>query len=469
LKGLILAGGSGVRLFPLSRKNLPKQFLKIGSDRSFFQGTVERVLKLVKEARDVVITSNEEHYFHLKYQLKELGLSPEDFHFVKEPLSRNTASAIALTVKYLLEVAGVSLEERLFVSPSDHLISPVDKLVEKVMEAEKVAKEGFIVTFGIRPTKPETGYGYIEAGEIFDGGYKVNAFHEKPSLEKAKEYLAKGNFFWNSGMFLFSIETILEEFKEHCAEIFELFEGNDFESLLKNFEKMPNISIDYAIMEKTKRAVVIPLDVTWSDIGSWDSLYEILPKDERNNAKVGKVLDIDTENCLFIGNKRLISAIGLKDLMAIETDDVILLAKRGEGQRVKELVEKLQGRKDLTEITRLHTTVFRPWGSYTELERGERYRIKRVTVYPGESLSFQMHYHRSEHWVVVRGTAKVILEEDGLLKEYFLHENESIFVPKTTKHRLMNPGKIPLEIIEIQVGEYVEEDDIVRFEDLYGR
>jgi len=469
LKAVILAGGSGVRLFPLSRKNLPKQFLKIGSKSSFFQGTVERVLKLVKKPEDVVITFNEEHYFHIKYQLKESGLSPESFHFVKEPTGRNTAPAIVLTIKYLLEKIGVSPDETLFVSPSDHIIFPVDKFAEKVIEAEKVAKEGFIVTFGIKPTKPETGYGYIEVGEVFEMGYKVRTFHEKPSLEKAKEYFEKGNFFWNSGMFLFSIETILKEFREHSEEIFNLFEENDFENLCKNFEKMPNISIDYAIMEKTKRAVVIPLDVTWSDIGSWDSVYEILPKDENNNVKVGKVLEIDTKNSLFIGNKRLITAVGLEDMMIIETDDVILFAKRGEGQRVREVVENLQERKDLTELTRLHTTVFRPWGSYTELERGERYRIKRVTVYPGESLSLQMHYHRSEHWVVVRGTAKVILEENGSIREYFLHENESIFVPKTSKHRLMNPGKIPLEIIEIQVGEYVEEDDVVRFDDIYGR
>jgi len=466
---IILAGGSGVRLFPLSRKNLPKQFLKIGSESSFFQGTVERVLKLVKRPEDVVITSNEEHYFHIKYQLRELGLSPESFHFVKEPTGRNTAPAIVLTVKYLLEKVGVSPGETLFVSPSDHIIFPVDKFVERVIEAEKVAKEGFIVTFGIKPTKPETGYGYIEAGEFFDMGYKVKTFHEKPSLDKTREYLEKGDFFWNSGMFLFGIETLLEEFREHSAEIFNLFEENDFENLCQNFEKMPNISIDYAIMEKTKRAVVIPLDVNWSDIGSWDSVYEILPKDENNNVKVGKVLEIDTKNSLFIGNKRLITAVGLEDMMIIETDDVILFAKRGEGQRVREVVENLQEREDLTELTRLHTTVFRPWGSYTELERGERYRIKRVTVYPGESLSLQMHYHRSEHWVVVRGTAKVILEENGSIREYFLHENESIFVPKTSKHRLMNPGKIPLEIIEIQVGEYVEEDDVVRFDDIYGR
>jgi len=248
-----------------------------------------------------------------------------------------------------------------------------------------------------------------------------------------------------------------------------MINDNSFEELLKNFDNMPDISIDYAVMEKTNKAAVIPMNITWSDVGSWDSVYEILPKDENQNVKVGKVIDIDTKNSMIIGNKRVISTIGLENLTVVETDDVILIAKQGEGQKVREVVNKIKNDKELSYLVDLHTTVYRPWGSYTELEKGERYRIKRITVYPGESLSLQMHYHRSEHWIVVKGTAKVVLEENGGIKEYFVHENESIYVPKTTKHRLVNPGKIPLELIEVQVGEYVEEDDIVRFNDVYGR
>jgi mannose-1-phosphate guanylyltransferase/mannose-6-phosphate isomerase len=469
MKAVILAGGSGTRLFPLSRKNLPKQFLKVADDQSLFQKTIDRALKIVKNPKDVIIITNKEYIFHLKSQLREINHSEKDFHIITEPVGRNTAPAIALAVKYLIEKQDIPFDETIFISPSDHIIQPVQEFVEYVKKADELAKEGYIITFGVKPTKPETGYGYIEAGEKIKDGYKVIKFHEKPSIEKATEYLMKGNFYWNSGMFTFSIQTILEEFKNHSEEIYQMINDNNFEELLKNFEAMPDISIDYAVMEKTNKAAVIPMNITWSDVGSWDSVYEILPKDENQNVKVGKVIDIDTKNSMIIGNKRVISTIGLENLMIVETDDVILIAKQGEGQKVREIVNKIKNDKEFSYLVDLHTTVYRPWGSYTELEKGERYRIKRITVYPGESLSLQMHYHRSEHWIVVKGTAKVVLEENGEIKEYFVHENESIYVPKTTKHRLVNPGRIPLELIEVQVGEYVEEDDIVRFNDVYGR
>ncbi|MBK3333189.1 mannose-1-phosphate guanylyltransferase/mannose-6-phosphate isomerase [Persephonella atlantica] len=473
MKSIILAGGSGTRLFPLSRKKFPKQFLSFGDKETLLQKALKRNIKAVDSIEDIVIITNKDYQFHVKNQVKDIIDFPlEKLNIILEPIGRNTAPAIALAVKYALEKLEATEDEVLFISPSDHVISPDSKFVECVKKAEELAKQGYIVTFGINPTKPETGYGYIEADteNKIGEGYKVKQFHEKPDLETAQRYLMSGNYFWNSGMFAFSIKTILEEFKKHAPEIYNQMETQTFEELIMNFEDMPDISIDYAIMEKTDKALVLPLDIMWSDVGSWDSVYEVLDKDKNENVKIGNVLDINTKNSLIFGNKRLISTIGLEDLIIVETDDVLLIAKKGEGQKVKDIVNKLKESKETKELTEFHTTVYRPWGSYTELEKGERYRIKRITVQPGEALSLQMHYHRSEHWVVVKGTAKVILEDnEGNKKEYFIHENESIYVPKSTKHRLINPGKVPLEIIEVQVGEYVKEDDIVRFDDKYNR
>ncbi|MFN4308818.1 mannose-1-phosphate guanylyltransferase/mannose-6-phosphate isomerase [Sulfurihydrogenibium azorense] len=466
MKAVILAGGSGTRLFPLSRKNYPKQFLKIGSNKSLFQNTV---LRLSPISKDPIIITNKEYKFHVINQLKEIGIT--NYHLIEEPVGRNTAPAIALVLKFAIEQLDLPEDEVLGIFPSDHLIEPTDLFVDYVKKAEKVAKD-YLITFGIKPTNPETGYGYIESGEkINDYTYKVVKFHEKPSLEKAQSYIQKGNYYWNSGMFAFTISNILQELKKHSLDIYQLFQENSYQSLLENFQNMPDISIDYAIMEKTDKAAVIPLDLKWSDLGSWDSVYQTLDKDQNQNVKEGKVVDIDTKNSVIISNKRLITTISVEDLVIVETDDVILIAKKGETQKVKDLVNTLKENPQYKEITEIHKTVYRPWGSYTELEEGERYRIKRIVVNPGESLSMQMHHHRSEHWVVVRGTAKVILEDiyGKERKEYYIHENESIYVPKSTKHRLSNPGKIPLEIIEIQVGEYVKEDDIIRFEDNYGR
>ncbi|ADY73997.1 mannose-1-phosphate guanylyltransferase/mannose-6-phosphate isomerase [Desulfurobacterium thermolithotrophum DSM 11699] len=483
MKAVILAGGSGTRLFPLSRKKYPKQFLKIGDKKSLIQKTVERSL-LTVNPEDLIIITNKDYQFHIRNQLSELfanlTIKPfnhsanQPFNLILEPIGRNTAPAIALAAKFALEKLKVHEDEVLFVSPSDHIISPIEKFAEYMKKAEKIAKEGYIVTFGIRPTKPETGYGYIESDSVSVGdsirAYIVRQFHEKPDLETAKEYLAKGNYYWNSGMFAFTIRTIFEEFKKHAPEIYEKVENRTFDEVLENFESMPDISIDYAVMEKTDKAVVLPLDIIWSDVGSWDAFYEVMEKDENGNVKVGNVIDIDTKDSLILGNKRVVSTIGIENLMIVETDDVLLIAKKGEGQKVREVVRKLKENKDFKHLTEFHTTVYRPWGSYTELEKGDRYRIKRITVKPGEALSLQLHYHRSEHWIVVKGTAKVVLEDEkGELKEFFIHENESIYVPKTKKHRLINPGKVPLEIIEVQVGEYVEEDDIVRFDDRYCR
>lgn len=481
MKALILSGGSGTRLFPLSRELFPKQFLRLGDKYSFFQRTFLRNKRLTEDYGDLLILTNKKYKFLIRNHLIEL-LGKERFNdnikILLEPTKRNTAPAIAFAVKYLLDVEDISPDTVLFVSPSDHIINPEDKFVEYVRFAESIAKDGFIITFGVNPYIPETGYGYIEADtenllqmkNIFQA-FKVKKFHEKPSLEVAERYISEGNYYWNSGMFMFSIETILNELKKHSPDIYRLITENSFEELEKKFSEMPDISIDYAVMEKTDKAVVIPLYIQWSDVGSWDSVYSIYEKDENNNVKFGNVYTIETKNSLIYGEKRLISTVDIEDLIIVDTDDVLLITHRGDGQKVKDLVNRLAKDNFMKEYIEHHTTVYRPWGSYTELEKGNRYKIKRLTVYPGESLSLQLHHHRSEHWVVVKGTAKVYLEnvETGEKREVFVHENESMYVPKSWKHRLENPGKINLEVIEIQVGEYLEEDDIIRFQDKYKR
>jgi mannose-1-phosphate guanylyltransferase/mannose-6-phosphate isomerase len=339
--------------------------------------------------------------------------------------------------------------------------------------AEEIAKTGRLVTFGIKPDRPETGYGYIKASrqQVVAAGFSlrsekdcflVEKFVEKPDEVTARQYLKEGNYYWNSGMFAFSISTIVEEFGKYTPLIREMFELS-FDEMAKQFARMPEISIDYALMEKSDRVAMLLLDLYWNDIGSWDSLHDLLSKDEDGNAAVGDVMTIDTKNCLIFGNKRLISTIGLRDCLIVETDDAVLIAKKGETWKVKEIVNRLKDsqRKEATE----HVTTYRPWGSYTILEQGPRYKIKRVVVNPAEKLSLQTHAHRSEHWVVVKGTAKVSIGD----QEIIIHENESAYVPKSTLHRLENAGKIPAEIIEVQNGEYLEEDDIERFDDSYGR
>ena len=488
MKAIILAGGSGTRLWPLSRKNFPKQFLKLNGDKSLLRQAVERLLQAVKP-EDIIVMTNNDYKFHVQSDLNSLPISHHASritHMILEPASRNTAPAIALGIKYCIERLGCSEDEVIFISPSDHIISPLDKFTGYLKQAEEIAKKGNIVTFGIKPEKPETGYGYIKAGKgigkeegdcprftdaVVESGlspnqkmnfFKVERFTEKPDVKTADRYINEGNYYWNSGMFAFSIGAMIGEFKRHVPEISGIMDMG-FEGMLANFNQMPEISIDYAVMEKSDKAVMLPLELYWNDIGSWDSLYDVLDKDKNGNVTKGDILTVDTKNTLLIGNKRLISTIGLEDCLIVETDDAILITKRGETQKVKDIVNKLKedNRREVEE----HTTTYRPWGNYTVLEEGPRYKIKRIVVNPEEKLSLQRHYHRSEHWVVVKGTAKVTIGD----KEIFIHENESAYVPKSTLHRLENLGKVPLEIIEVQNGEYVGEDDIVRVEDNYGR
>jgi mannose-1-phosphate guanylyltransferase/mannose-6-phosphate isomerase len=467
MKVIILAGGSGTRLWPLSRQTYPKQFLKVGPDKTLMQKTVLRSIKNVL-ADDLIIVSNAEYRFLIRDQLAELGIDAEG-KMILEPEGRNTAPAIALAAMFVRDRLGCDEDEVLFVCPSDHLITPEGRFCEYVEKATELAKKGYIVTFGVNPVKPEVGYGYIKAGESVeesggDSGFKkVERFVEKPDLETAQRYLLEGGYYFNSGMFAFSLKTIFSEFKEHAPDIYAMTEPG-YVQALADFGKMPSISIDYAVLEKSRRVAVLPLDVMWSDVGSWDSFFDVLDKDTNLNAKIGDVIDLDTKNSLIIAPHRLVATIGIEDTMVIDTPDALLIARREESQKVKTIVSELK-RLSREDLTRVHTSVSRPWGSFTVLEEGSRYKIKLIEVLPGAQLSLQRHCHRSEHWVVVKGTATVKIEG----KEIFVHENESVYVPKSSKHRLYNPGKIPLEIIEVQVGEYVGEDDIERFDDVYER
>lgn len=459
MKIIILAGGGGTRLFPLSRASFPKQFLSLEGKESLLAQAVKRFLPLVK-AEDIIVVSNKEYYHHVKTELIACGVSAA--HIILEPDGRNTAPAIALAAAYCRDELGCTADEVLFVTPSDHVIRDSRAFLKSVRSGEKAARDGRMVTFGIKPDKPEIGYGYIKAGEKYGDGYTAVSFKEKPSLETAKQYVADGSYYWNSGMFAFSIGCIREEMRKYQPEIFSAIEQG-YEQILSNFSALPSISIDYAVAEKSDKVVVLPFTADWNDIGSWDSIYDVLEKDEDGNAVMGDCITLNCTNSLLLGRSRLIAGIGLEDLLIVETDDVILAAKKGESQKVKELVEELKrrGRKEAVE----HTTVYRPWGSYTVLIEGAGYKMKRIVVNPGQRLSLQMHYHRSEHWIVTAGTAKVTIGD----REQMVHENESVFVPQSTKHRLENPGRILLEIIEVQNGSYLGEDDIVRFEDEYGR
>ena len=459
MKLIILAGGGGTRLFPLSRTCMPKQFLKLGNSDSLLTQTVKRFLPLLKPS-DIVVVTNKEYTHHVKTELATCGASSA--HILLEPVARNTAPAIALATRFCQDELGAAADEVLFITPADHIIQPVDIFIKNVRQAVELAAQDKVVTLGIKPDKPETGYGYIQAGESLGTAYQVESFREKPDQETAKQYLAAGNYYWNSGMFAFTTGHIMAEFREHVPEIYQLVSAPLVE-VIRNFDSMPSISIDYAVAEKSLQVVMAPLTANWNDIGSWDAIYDVLAKDHSGNALQGDCLPIDCSNTLMLGRNRLIAGIGLEDVLVVETDDVIVVAKRGESQKVKDVVAELKarGRREVDE----HTTMYRPWGSYTVLGEGTGYKMKKIMVAPGQQLSLQLHYHRSEHWIVIGGTAKVTIGE----QEQMVHVNESVYIPPSTKHRLENPGRIPLEIIEVQNGSYLEEDDIVRFDDVYGR
>jgi len=463
IKAVVMAGGSGTRLWPLSRAAHPKQFLALHGDDTMLQATFKRLDGL--GIHSSVTICNEDHRFFVAEQLREIDKLGS---IILEPVGRNTAPAIALAALSSPE----DEDPLLLVLAADHVIQNDAALTKTVMNAIPLAEAGKLVSFGIVAHEPNTGYGYIKKGESQGPGFAVDAFVEKPSGEAAKRYLKSGDYLWNSGMFLFKASRFLQELKLHRPDIFEacqlsmkdIVKDNDFLRINEAaFDACPSDSIDYAVMEKTDDAVVVPMDAGWSDIGSWSSLLDISEKDSSGNVAYGDVMLHKTSNSYIRTDGKLVAAIGVDDLVIVSTKDVLAVAHKDSVQNVKVVAQKLK--RELRTEWEYHREVYRPWGKYDSIDNGERYQVKRITVKPGAKLSVQMHNHRAEHWVVVSGTAKVTNGE----KTFMLSENESTYIPLGVIHALENPGKVPLEIIEIQTGSYLGEDDIVRFDDLYGR
>jgi mannose-1-phosphate guanylyltransferase / mannose-6-phosphate isomerase len=463
---VILSGGAGTRLWPLSRELHPKQLLPLVGPRTMLEDTLGRMAGLT--AAPHIVVCNEAHRFLVAEQLRNLGIAPAAI--VLEPVGRNTAPAIALAAHAAL--ANNAGDVQLLVLPADHVIRNVAAFHAAVGDAAQSAQSGLLVTFGVIAHAPETGYGYIRRGEPLNSAYRIQSFIEKPTAAKATEFVASGDYYWNSGMFLFQARRYLEELEHWAPDIAaasRLAFANaqrdlDFTRIdAETFGACRSESIDYAVMEKTRDAVVVPLDAAWSDVGSWAALYEASETDALGNATRGDVMLDDTHNSYVYSESRLVTAVGVRDHVIVETKDAVLVVPRAASQHVKRLVARLkaEGRYEHA----LHREVFRPWGSYDSLDAGDRFQVKRLVVRPGGVLSLQMHHHRAEHWVVVSGTAKITRGEDTFL----LEENQSTYIPIGIRHRIENPGRIALHIIEVQSGGYLGEDDIVRFEDQYGR
>lgn len=453
--GVILAGGSGSRLWPLSRELYPKQLLNLCAEKSLLQSTFEMLNKFIP-ASEIISVTNYKHQANVKMQLGDLCESPV---ILAEPLSKNTAPAIAICVKYILETS--DNDETILVVPSDLLIKENEKFKQTVMNAQKYVEEGKIVTFGIKPTYPETGFGYIHSVDN-----KVTKFTEKPDNETVLTYLKDENYYWNSGIFMFKVSTIMKELETHCPDIMNILQNikcSDNKISFTEFDKMPNISIDYALMEKSDNIAMVELQSDWKDLGSWKSIYEVSPKDENNNVFVGHVLDKDSKNSFVYSSSKLVATIGLEDTIVIETEDAILACKKDKTQEVKQIYETLKQQHDGTQ--KVHKTVYRPWGFYTVIAEGKGFQTKIIHVNVGQKLSVQSHNHRSEHWVVLSGMAKVVLEG----KDHILSPGHSVDIPIKAIHSLQNPFEEDLEIIEVQKGDILSEDDIIRYEDMYGR
>nr|WP_164082342.1 mannose-1-phosphate guanylyltransferase/mannose-6-phosphate isomerase [Stenotrophomonas pavanii] len=460
---VILSGGSGTRLWPLSRAAYPKQFLPLVGDDTMLQATWKRVASIAGAAP--IVVANQEHRFMAAEQLRECKVLPQAL--ILEPVGRNTAPAIAIAA---LQALANGEDALLLVLPSDHVVRNEAAFHAAVKQAAIAAEGGKLVTFGIVPTAPETGYGYIKAA-VGEGVRAVDRFVEKPNLATAEQYVASGEYFWNSGMFLFKasrylgeLETLQPTILAACRQALDkAARDNDFIRLdAEAFAASPNDSIDYAVMEKTADAAVVPLDAEWNDVGSWSALWEVSDKDADGNACHGDVIVLDCKDSYAYGN-RLIAMVGLQDVVVVETDDAVFVGHKDRVQDVKEIVGRIK--RDGRSEAAAHRKVYRPWGAYDSIDNGARFQVKRITVRPGATLSLQMHHHRAEHWIVVSGTAEVTRGDEVIL----LSENQSTYIPLGVTHRLKNPGKLPLELIEVQSGSYLGEDDIVRFEDSYGR
>lgn len=460
---VILSGGSGTRLWPVSREAYPKQFLPLVGDDTMLQATWKRVAPIAGAAP--IVVANQEHRFMAAEQLRECNVTPQAL--ILEPIGRNTAPAIAIAA---LQALAAHDDALLLVLPSDHVVRNEKAFHEAVRQAAAAAEGGKLVTFGIVPTAPETGYGYIKAASG-EGVRGVERFVEKPDLATAEQYVRSGEYFWNSGMFLFKasrylkeVETLQPAILAACRTALEkASRDSDFIRLDADaFAASPNDSIDYAVMEKTADAAVVPLDAGWNDVGSWSALWEVSDKDASGNACHGDVIAVDCRNSYAYGN-RLIAMVGLDDVVVVETDDAVFVGHKDRVQHVKEIVAQIK--RDGRSEAAAHRKVYRPWGAYDSIDNGARFQVKRITVKPGATLSLQMHHHRAEHWIVVSGTAEVTRGDEVIL----LSENQSTYIPLGVTHRLKNPGKLPLELIEVQSGSYLGEDDIVRFEDSYGR
>ena len=463
---VILSGGAGTRLWPLSREMYPKQLLALTGKRTMLQDTVVR-LAGIAGARPPIVVCNEAHRFTVAEQIRSLKL--EASAILLEPIGRNTAPAVAIAA---LKARELDAEATLVVAPADHVIRDAARFQAAAEVAAELAQDGKLVTFGIVAHAPETGYGYIRRGEGKGPAYPVAQFIEKPPLDVAQQFVTSGDYFWNSGMFVFKAGRYLAELEAFAPDILEASQAAlaaaktdlDFVRIDKAaFEQCRSESIDYAVMEKTRDALVLPLDAGWSDVGSWSSLFDALPADEDGNVLQGDVMVHDTHDCYVHSTSRLVTAVGMDDHIIVETKDAVLVAPKERVQDVKELVAMLK--KSARSEASLHREVFRPWGSYDSLDNGERFQVKRLSVKPGGVLSLQMHHHRAEHWIVVQGTARITRDDNTFL----LSENESTYIPIGTRHRIENPGKVPLHIVEVQSGSYLGEDDIVRFEDNYGR
>lgn len=466
---VILSGGAGSRLWPLSREHYPKQLLALTGEHTMLQQTAMRLDGLPGVQAPVVVC-NEEHRFLVAEQLREIGKTPVSI--ILEPVGRNTAPALTLAALFLMKHDPQAV---MLVMPADHVIPNVQAFQSAVTQAARAAGDGYLATFGIVPTKPETGYGYIRKGKTlvgFDSLQRVAEFVEKPDSATAAQYLASGDYLWNSGMFVLNAAVWLDELKRRRPDILQACEaaysqgqqdGEFYRVGKEAFLGCPSDSIDYAVMEQTDRAAVASLKAGWSDIGAWSAIWETETRNAQGNVIQGDVLLHNTRNALLISKHRLVTAVGLEDVIVVETPDAVLVAHKNSAQDVKEIVNRLKQDKRSEHL--MHRRVYRPWGSYEGIDAGERFQVKRLMVNPGAAISLQLHHHRAEHWVVVKGTAKVTRGEEIVL----LSENQSAYIPIGMKHRLENPGSIPLEIIEVQSGSYLGEDDIVRFEDRYNR